>query len=350
MLKAYVDSNPNDWDEELPRLLFAYREVPQESTGFSPFKLMFGRSDVVFWISSVEGSPKDPEEPVMYGDWDGEAGIEEFFLPDHLPSQDKDKQFAALKDFETVFFNKPGKTNLAIHSTDTGSYPPIQSRLYTVNAKVMQAIKWEITEMRELGVIRPSVSPWASPVVLVRKQNGSIRFCVDYRKLNAITTSDAYPMPRTDSLLDCLGPAEIISTFALSKGFWQMALDPDAIAKSAFTTLVGLYAFTVLPFGMRNPPSSFQRLINNQLQGYEQFSMAYISDIAIFSQDFDSHLIHLTTVLDKIKQAGLTIKAKKCQLALSEVVYLGHRVGGGQISLLWDKIEAIRDWPPLQTK
>ncbi|KYO19013.1 hypothetical protein Y1Q_0018964 [Alligator mississippiensis] len=157
-------------------------------------------------------------------------------------------------------------------------------------------------------------------------------------------------MPRMDTLLDCLGPAKVISTLDLSKGFWQMELDPDAIAKSACTTPIGLYEFTVLPFGLLNSPASFQRLINNLLQGCEQFAMAYIDDIAIFSQDFKSHLTHLITVLGKIKQAGLTVKAKKCQWALSEVAYLVHRVGGGHIAPLWDKMEAIRGWPPPQTK
>ncbi|KYO26028.1 hypothetical protein Y1Q_0003794 [Alligator mississippiensis] len=316
MLKAYVDSNPNDWHEKLLHLLFAYREVPQESTGFSPFELMFGRrvrgpldlvkeewegkipstktsvveqaawegphaildrldemtyvvairdrkpktvhvnmlksyydrKEMVFWVPSIEGTLEDPEEPVMYGDWDGEAGIEELCLPDHLPSQDKDQLLAALQDFETVFSNKPGKTDLAVHSIDTGSHCPIYSRHYPVNEKVRQERKREITEMEELEVIRPSTSPWASPVVLVQKQDGTIRFCVDYRKLNAITTPDLYPMPTMGTLLDRLGPAKVISTLGLSKGFWQIALDPDAIAKSAFTTPIGLYEFTVLPF------------------------------------------------------------------------------------------------------
>ncbi|KYO48727.1 hypothetical protein Y1Q_0004109 [Alligator mississippiensis] len=184
----------------------------------------------------------------MYGNWDGEAGIKELHQPDHLPSQDKDKLLAALKDFETVFSNKPGKTNLAIHSIDTGSHRPIQSRSYPINEKVRQEITREITEMKGIGVIRPSVSPWASPVVLIRKQDGSIRFCVDYQRLNAITTPDAYPMPTTDSLLDRLGPVKVFSTLNLSKGFWQMALDPDAIAKSAFTTPVGLYVFYSFTF------------------------------------------------------------------------------------------------------
>ncbi|KYO39384.1 hypothetical protein Y1Q_0013349 [Alligator mississippiensis] len=219
-------------------------------------KPYYDRKEMVFWVSSVEGTSEDPEELVMYGDWDGEAGIEELCLLDHLPSQDKDQLLAALKDFETVFSNKPGKTDLAVHSIETGSHRPIYSRHYPVNEKVRQEIKWEIAEMEELGVIQPSTSPWPSPVVLVRKQDGTIRFCVDYRKLNAITTPDVYPMPRMDSLLDHLGPDKVISTLHLSKGFWQMALDPDAVAKSAFTTPIGLYEFTVLPFGFRVAPDS----------------------------------------------------------------------------------------------
>ncbi|KYO29876.1 hypothetical protein Y1Q_0009495 [Alligator mississippiensis] len=224
-----------------------------------------------------------------------------------------------------------------------GSHCPIQSRPYPINEKVKQEITREITDTKGLGVIQPSTSPWASLVVLVQKQDGSIWFCVDHWKLNAITTPVAYPMPRMDTLLGRLGPAKVISTLDLSKGFWQMALDPDAIAKSAFTTPVGVYEFTVLPSSMRNYPASFQRLINNLLQGCEQFAMAYIDDIAIFSHDFESHLIHLITVLGKIKHAGLTVKAKKCEWALSEVVYLGYHVGRGHIAPLWDKIEAIKD-------
>ncbi|KYO48512.1 hypothetical protein Y1Q_0022695 [Alligator mississippiensis] len=158
----------------------------------------------------------------MYGDWEGEARIKELCLPDHLPTQDKDKLRAALKDFEMVFSNRPGKMNLEKHFIDTSSHRPIQARPYTVNVKVLQEIKHEITEILGLGVIWPLMSPWVSPVVLIWKQDGTIRFCVDYRKLNAIITPDTHPMPRMDFLLDILGLAKIISTLDLSKGFWQM--------------------------------------------------------------------------------------------------------------------------------
>ncbi|KYO29886.1 hypothetical protein Y1Q_0018548 [Alligator mississippiensis] len=275
----------------------AIRDRKPKTVHVNMLKPYYDRKEMVFWVPSIEGTPEGLEEPVMYGDWDDEAGIEELRLLHHLPSQNKDQLLAALKDFETVFSNKPGKTDLAVHSIETGSHRPIYSRHYPVN-EVRQEIKREIAEMEELGVIRPSTSPSASPVVLVRKQDGIIRFCVDYRKLNAITTPDAYPMPRMDTLLGRLGPAKVTSTLDLSKGFWQMALDPDAIAKSAFTTPTGLYEFTVLPFGLCNSSASFQRLINNLLQGCEQFAMAYIDDIAIFSPDFESQLTHLTTVLD----------------------------------------------------
>ncbi|KYO41315.1 hypothetical protein Y1Q_0006165 [Alligator mississippiensis] len=152
--------------------------------------------------------------------------------------------------------------------------------------------------------------PLGHPYGTHQKQDGTIRFCVDYRKLNAITTPDAYPMPRMDFLLNALGQAKVTYTFNLSKGFWQIALDPDAITKSDFTMPLGLYEFTILPFGMHNSPTSFQRLINNLLQGCEQFAVTYINNIAIFSQDFELQLIHIITVLNKIKQAGLTVKTK----------------------------------------
>ncbi|CAM5078201.1 unnamed protein product [Eretmochelys imbricata] len=137
--------------------------------------------------------------------------------------------------------------------------------------------------MLQMGVIRPSESAWASPVVLVPKPDGEIRFCVDYRKLNAVTRPDNYPMPRTDELLEKLGRAQFISTLDLTKGYWQVPLDESAKERSAFITHLGLYEFNVLPFGLRNAPATFQRLVDGLLAGLGEYAVAYLDDVAIFS-------------------------------------------------------------------
>ncbi|CAM4708791.1 unnamed protein product [Caretta caretta] len=179
--------------------------------------------------------------------------------------------------------------------------------------------------MLQMGVIRPSGSAWASPVVLVPKPDGEIRFCVDYRKLNAVTRPDNYPMPRTDELLEKLGRAQFISTLDLTKGYWQVPLDESAKERSAFTTHLGLYESNVLPFGLRNAPATFQRLVDGLLAGLGEYAVAYLDDVAIFSDSWADHLEHLQKVLERIREAGLTVKAKKCQIGLNRVTNLGTR-------------------------
>ncbi|CAM5085810.1 unnamed protein product [Natator depressus] len=166
--------------------------------------------------------------------------------------------------------------------------------------------------MLQMGVISPSGSAWASPVVLVPKPDGEIRFCVDYCKLNAVTRPDNYPMPRTDELLEKLGWAEFISTLVLIKGYWQVPLDESAKERSAFTTQVGLYEFNVLPFGLQNAPATFQRLVDGLLVGLGEYAVAYLDSVAIFSDSWAEHLEHLQKVFERMREAGLTVKAKKC--------------------------------------
>ncbi|CAM4665453.1 unnamed protein product [Caretta caretta] len=241
-------------------------------------------------------------------------------------------------------------TERAYHSIDTGNAHPIKVQPYRVPPQTKTAIEREIQDMLQMSVIRPSGSAWASPVVLVPKPDGEIRFCMDYRKLNAVTHPDNYPMPRTDELLEKLGQAQFISTLDLTKGYCQVPLDESAKERSAFITHVGLYEFNVLPFGLRNVSATFQRLVDGLLAGLGEYAVAYLDNVAIFSDSWAEHLEHLQKVFERIREAGLTVKAKKCQIGLNRVTYLGHQVGQGTINPLQAKVDAIQKWPVPKSK
>lgn len=184
-----------------------------------------------------------------------------------------------------------------------------------------------VKEMEETGVIKPSSSPWASPIVLVPKKDGTTRFCVDYRRLNSVTKKDVYPLPRIDDILDTLGGKKYFSSLDLAAGYWQVGLDAESAAKSAFITHQGLHEFVRMPFGMCNAPATFQRLMEIVLAGLLWDScFVYIDDLLVCSPTFQEHLEHLCQVFTRLRKAGLRLKAKKCSFLREEVLYLGHVV------------------------
>ncbi|CAM5108027.1 unnamed protein product [Eretmochelys imbricata] len=213
--------------------------------------------------------------------------------------------------YAPTFSATPGLTERAYHSIDTGNAHPIKVQPYWVSPQAKTAIEREIQDMLQMGVIRPSGSAWASSVVLVPKPNEEIHFWLDYHKLNAVTRPDNYPMPCTDKLLEKLGWVQFISTFDLTKGYWKILLDESAKERSAFITHVGLYEFNVLPFGLRNVPATFQKLVNSLLAELKKYAVAYLDDVAIFSDSWAKHLKHPQKVFECIKKARLTVKAKK---------------------------------------
>ncbi|CAM5092398.1 unnamed protein product [Natator depressus] len=206
-----------------------------------------------------------------------------------------------------TFSATPALTERAYHSTDTGNAHPIGAQPYRVSPQAKTAIEQEIQDMLQMDVIRPSGSARASPVVLVPKPDGEILFCMDYRKLNAVTRPDNHPMPHTDELLEKLGRAQFISTLDLTKGYWQVPLDESAKERSAFITHFGLYEFNVLPFGLQNVPATFQRLVDGLLAGLGEYAVSYLNDVAIFSNSWADHLEHLQKVFERIREAGLTV-------------------------------------------
>ena len=474
MLRKAAQTEGKDWDKLIPFLLFAYREVPQASTGFSPFELLYGRAvrgplDIL--RESWEAAKKSDESVVSYilslreklekmsqlarsnlqtaqstqKEWYDRTARERSFqlgdqvlilLPttanklaaewqgpyriikrvgevdyvvhmhdrrkknrlfhvnmlrkwqvheptdtgywceevletsdDDLPvwggidgstftearlagrlSQDQRATLrGVLEVFSDVFQDKPGRTSVTEHVIETGSAQPVRLPPYRLPHAYRQAVKDELEEMISSGIIEPATSEWSAPIVLVKKRDGSLRLCVDYRRLNQVSMSDAYPMPRVDDLIDRVGKSTYISTLDLTRGYWQVPVAIKDRPKTAFSTPFGLYQFNTMPFGLKGAPATFQRLMDRVIHGLN-FAAAYLDDLIIFSESWEDHLTHIQMVLERLRHAGLTAKARKCEFGASECVYLGHIVGSGTVRPEEDKTAAVRQFPMSETK
>ena len=203
-----------------------------------------------------------------------------------------------------------------------------------------------------MTIIRPSASPWSSPVVMVHKKDGSWHFCIDYRKLNSATHRDAYPLPRIDATLDSLTGCRYFATLDLASGYWQVAVEESDKEKTAFSTMNGHFEFNVMPFGLTNAPATFQRLMECVLAGlmYEQ-CLIYLDDIIVFSSTFNEHLHCLCNVLVALQETHLLLKLSKCSFACTEVAYLGHVVSANGITPDPQKVAAVLQFPqPTEAK
>lgn len=268
----------------------------------------------------------------------------------HLPADQAAELLKVFQETPSLFVTRPGHTTLIEHVIRLKDHNPIRQRPYRVPQHLVTQLRQEIDSMLDLGVIEPSMSEWCSPVVIVFKKDGSLRICIDFRKINSVSEFDAYPMPRIDDLLDRIGAAGYITTLDLCKGYWQVPLEVSSRPYTAFRTPAGLFQFTVMPFGLHGAPATFQRLMDKVLQGCEEFSAAYLDDVVIFSATWEEHVQHLRTVLQKIKMAGLTLNVAKCDWARQETRYLGYQLGKGEVRPQMDKVEAIQKCPRPQTK
>jgi len=260
---------------------------------------------------------------------------------------------ALLLEYADVFTapgGELGHTTLVQHTIDVGEQRPIKQapRRASLHSRVI--IDEAVKDMLKQGVIEPSTSPWASPVVLVRKKDGSHRFCVDYRQLNEATVKDAYPLPRLDDSLVAMGGAQWFSTLDLHSGYWQVEMAEGDKEKTAFATRMGLYHFTVMPFGLTNTPATFERLMELVLSGmpWEQLQVS-LDDVIVFGATFLIALLNLALVFERFRKAKLKMKVKKCALFQESVAFLGHVVGRDGVHCDPEKIAVVQDWPHPQT-
>ena len=280
------------------------------------------------------------------------AHLRELFKESAEQLQEEERPALAkfLREYEDVFAKDSGdlgRTKVVQHYIDTGDSRPIKQPPRRIPLHRKKVVQEEVEKMLERGVIEPCDSPWASPIVLAAKKDGSTRFCVDFRRVNDVTRKDAYPLPRIEDNLDTLQGAQYYSTLDLVSGFWQVEMAPEDRDKTAFTVGGGgLYRFLTMPFGLCNAPATFQRLMEHTLKGLQwETAVLYIDDIVVFSDTVESHYQRLGAVLDRLKKAGLKLKPSKCQLLRKKVAFLGHIVSAAGIEVDNSKIVKIQQWP-----
>jgi hypothetical protein len=249
-------------------------------------------------------------------------------LPNELPGMPPDR------DVEFVIELQPGTA-------------PISKRPYRMPPNELAELKLQLQELLDKGYIRPSASPWGCPALFVKKKDHSLRLCVDYRPLIAVTTKNKYPLPRIDILFDQLAGAKIFSKIDLRSGYHQIKIRPSDIPKTAFSTRYGLYEYLVMSFGLTNAPAYFMYLINSVfMPELDKFIVAFINDILIYSKNLEDHARHLHIVLQRLRDHHLYAKFSKCEFWLDTVKFLGHTISKDGISVDSSKIQEVMDCKP----
>ncbi|UYV74293.1 hypothetical protein LAZ67_11002900, partial [Cordylochernes scorpioides] len=296
--------------------------------------------------SLIESSDKLQETQLKSREWSQKINLT---LDPGLSEIQRLQLVSCLDEFIDIFDfgSTPIKpTSTVKHKINTGDQSPIKQRPYRVAPSERRLIQDEVNKMIENHIVKPSESPWSSPVILVRKKDGTWRFCVDYRRLNKITKKDVYPLPRIDDALDSLAGSSYFSTVDLRSGYWQIEVDEKDREKTAFITPDGLYEFQVMPFGLCNAPATFERMIDSVLGSLKwNMCLCYLDDIVVYAPTFEEHLRRLQLVLSCIQKAGLSLNHKKCLFGSRRIKILGHLVDANGIHPDPDKVEAVSKFP-----
>jgi hypothetical protein len=227
---------------------------------------------------------------------------------------------------------------------------PISKRPYRMPLAELAELKKQLQELLDKGLIRPSTSPWGCPALFVKKKDESLRLCVDYRPLNAVTIKNKYSLPRIDVLFDQLVGAKVFSRIDLRSGYHQIKIRASDIPKTAFSTRYGLYEYLVMSFGLTNSPAYFMYLMNSVfMPELDKFVVVFIDDILVYSRNEQEHTMHLHTVLQRPRDHRLYAKLSKCDFWLKEIKFLGHTIYQDGVSVDLEKVQEVMDWKPPTT-
>ncbi|XP_064472919.1 uncharacterized protein LOC135387751 [Ornithodoros turicata] len=470
MLKRMCEERPRDWDRYLSPLLFAYREVPQASLGFSPFELLYGRhvrgplsvlrewwtnedieSDVkttyehvfqlrnkleetcklaheeleragaryrqqynkkarqrrlevgqkalillptdsnkllMHWkgpfpivgrkgevdyivdlghttkvfhanllkryeereeaeggqtkvcsVVSIEENERDETVPML--SLEKKEDHNDIVLAGRLSDRQRSEASQLVRQFSTIMSDVPGSTNLETCRLELSTAKPVHTRQYPLPFAVRTTVEDEIQKMLGLGIIEKSSSPYNSPVLVVRKPDNTHRLCVDFRRLNEVLKADAQPIPRADHMFADIGEKKFFTKLDFSKGYWQIPLERESRAKTAFSTESGLYQFRYMPFGLKTAPAVFTKVMRKLFDDLPDVRH-YYDDVLVASDTWSEHMATLKQVFEKIRDAGLTVRPTKCEIGHDEVNFLGHKIGKGKVSPVAKLVEKIQ--------
>uniref|UniRef100_A0A1B6DI21 RNA-directed DNA polymerase n=1 Tax=Clastoptera arizonana TaxID=38151 RepID=A0A1B6DI21_9HEMI len=279
---------------------------------------------------------------------------------DHMNSEEKREILKLLKEYSDIFHNENNNltfTNQIKHVIRTSDEIPVYTRNYRYPEIYRKEVNVQIQDMLKQKIIRPSRSPWNSPIWIVPKKKDAsnkqrFRLVIDFRGLNAKTIDDRFPLPNITDILDRLGRSQYFTTLDLASGFHQVEMHPDSVEKTAFSTETGHYEFLRMPFGLKNSPPTFQRIMNNILRGIQnETCLVYLDDIIIYSTHLQEHIKRLREVFDRLRKANFKIQIDKAEFLRKEVAYLGHIVTPDGVKPNPDKIKAIKNYPiPKTTK
>lgn len=253
-----------------------------------------------------------------------------------------------LDEFADIFDDPKASTNIKTvkHKIDTGNNAPVVKRAYRMSPLELDNLKKTLAEYLEKGYIQASKSPWSSPVIFVKKKDGTLRMCVDYRALNRITKKNSYTLPRIDEFVDRIGKSCYFSKIDLKSGYHQILMEDSDKEKTSFATRYGHYEFCVLPFGLCNAPATFMSFMNDIFHDYiDKFMLIYLDDILIFSNTEEEHFKHVQLVLERLRQNNLKANKTKCEFFTDKITFLGYTLSTKGLEPDSEKIIAIRDFP-----